>query len=64
MTEIYEFNVQIWVEDSVYKYSICQEFSNSEDEFEPIESGEANTLQEAAILVSEGVERHFKSISP
>jgi len=59
--EVYEFNVQIWKdEESKWSFGICQEFeSEGSDDFEPLESGQADTLEEAARLAGDAIRRVF-----
>lgn len=60
MTEIYEFNVTISKENDVFSYAIYQVFtSGGSEEFEFIEDGEVNTLEEAAALAADGIRRQF-----
>lgn len=59
--ELYEFNVQIWKdEERKWSFGICQEFeSEGSDDFEPLESGQADTLEDAAHLAGDAIRRVF-----
>lgn len=54
MTELYELSVQIWAEDGVWRWGICQEFeSQGSDEFEILAYGQADTREAAVSAVAE-----------
>ena len=56
----YNFDVQVWHEDGVWRWAVVQEFEKvSGDEFEPLAYGEADTPKEAFEAAGEEVRKAF-----
>jgi hypothetical protein len=60
--DIYEFSVQIWSEDGLFKWSVAQEFRSFKD-LEVLGYGEAESHREAATAAGAIVINHFGAIN-